>query len=156
MNTTGLRDSGIRPNEPNPACTQHSGTLWGSEELRRQKKGYIMYRRIVPLKSIGALLLLGFASVVSAQLKSSVQSITVTAQSSESISIALTTGGPVSITLPSALGQVSQGNVVPAWTTSWVLSSGRTAVSTYAYFVSANALIGLNPTNVRLLRRICG
>jgi hypothetical protein len=104
--------------------------------------------RIVSPRLIGSLFLLVCTSVLSAQLTSTTQSITVTAQAPESISIVLTVGGPVSITLPTSLGLVTNGNVTPAWTTSWVLASSRTSVKVYAYFAAASALVGVNPSNV--------
>jgi hypothetical protein len=112
-----------------------------------QKEEDTMFRKIASRKPIGILIVLGFAPLLSAQLSSGSKTITVTAQAPESISIALTVGGPVSITLPTAQGQVTNGNVVPAWTTSWVLASSRTAVKVYAFFTGATALTGLNPMN---------
>ncbi|MCU1260061.1 MAG: hypothetical protein JWO80_2946 [Bryobacterales bacterium] len=106
-----------------------------------------MFTKIGSPKLIGVVFVLGFAPLLSAQLSSGLQTITVTAQSAESIGISLNVGGPVSITLPNSLGKVTNGNVVPAWTTSWVLSSSRTAVKVYAFFSGTTALTGLNPIN---------
>ena len=103
-----------------------------------------MVRQILSPNLIGALCGLGFASLLSAQLTSGTQNITVNVQAAESISIVLTVGGPVNIPLPS-VGQTNGGSVVPAWTTSWVLASSRTSVKVYAYFVGAP--LGTNPAN---------
>jgi hypothetical protein len=107
-----------------------------------------MYKQFVSSQSIRALLVLGFAPVLSAQLNSSTQAINITAHTAESISVSLTAGSTVTFTLPATLGNVILGSATPAWTTSWVLQSSRTAVKTYVYFVTPTALIGLNAANV--------
>ena len=104
-------------------------------------------KRIVYPKAAAAVLALGFSSMLCAQLNSAAQNITVTAQGSESISITLTTGGPVTFTLPDTVAKVAIGSVAPAWTTSWVLSASRTSVKVFAYFSSTTALTGANPAN---------
>jgi hypothetical protein len=91
-----------------------------------------MLRRIASPKLIGALLGLGFASMLSAQLTSAQQTITVTAQAAESISIVINTGATVNFTIPALHSQTS-GSVVPSFTTSWVLASSRTSVKVYMW-----------------------
>lgn len=98
-------------------------------------------------KSIGIVLALGCASLLSAQLTSGQQSISITAHAAESISISVNSRSSVSFTLPQSAGMVALGSVTPSWTTSWVLASSRTAVKVYAYFIGATALTGLNVAN---------
>jgi hypothetical protein len=105
-----------------------------------------MTGKFVSLKLAGALFVLGFASVLSAQLNSGSQAITVTASTAESISIAINSGGTVHFAIPGPVGS-SAGSVVPSWTTSWVLNSSRTSVKVYAYFIGSVALTGTNPSN---------
>jgi hypothetical protein len=105
-----------------------------------------MLKTIASPKLLGALFVFGSASLLSAQLNSSAQTIAVTAQAPESISISITTGGPVNFPIL-GIGQASPGSVNPGWTTSWVLNANRTSVKVYAYFGSTTALTGANPMN---------
>jgi hypothetical protein len=115
------------------------------EKTTRKERNNV--NKLASSNSIGAFLLLGFTSVLSAQLKSSVQSITVTAQAAESISITIISGGTVNFAIP-GVGSSSTGSVVPSWTTSWVLSSSRTSVKVYAYFFGSPALMGIHGNTI--------
>ncbi len=89
----------------------------------------------------GLLLALGCASTLSAQLNSTVSTISLHATTSESISISITAGAAVTFSGIVA-GTSVPGNVVPAFTTTWILDGSRTSVKVYAYFSSSNALVG--------------
>jgi hypothetical protein len=93
-------------------------------------------------KSAGIILVLGCTSLLSAQLNSGQQTISITAHTTESIGISITNGSTVNFSL-----QGGAGSAVPTFTTSWVLASSRTALKVYAYFQGATALTGLNPAN---------
>ena len=95
---------------------------------------------------VGVLFVPGCAFVASAQLNSASRNITITATAAESISIVINSGATVSFALP-GVGASSAGSAAASWTTSWVLASGRTSVKVYAYFLSATALTGTNPSN---------
>jgi hypothetical protein len=92
-------------------------------------------RRIASPKPIGALLALGFASMLSAQLNSAQQSVTLTAQAAESISIVMNAGATLNFTIPGINSQ-TMGSVVPSFTTSWVLAASRTSVKVYMWSFS--------------------
>jgi len=101
-----------------------------------------MERRITRgTKFAGLLLALGCASTLSAQLNSAIKTISLTATSSEPLSISIIAGGSVTFT-PIQAGVSVSGNVVPAFTTSWTLNGSRTSVKRCAYFSSTAKLQG--------------
>jgi hypothetical protein len=69
-----------------------------------------------------------------AQLTSAPQPVTLNALAPESLSVTLTTPGPVTFNLN---GGTVPGSVVPAWTTNWNLANTRTSLAVCVYLTGA-------------------
>lgn len=89
--------------------------------------------------AVVAVLVLGFASVASAQvINSGAQIINLNAKLQESLTLTLS-GNAVNFTLAPG-SATNAGSTTITATTKWVLQPSRTAVNVYAYFGSTSAL----------------
>jgi hypothetical protein len=86
------------------------------------------------------------ASVASAQLNSGAQAITLNATLAESLTVNLSANA-VNFTLASG-SATNAGSTNITATTSWVLSSGRSAVGVYAYFANAASALSGGGNNI--------
>ena len=86
------------------------------------------------------------ASLASAQLNSGAQAITLNATLAESLTVNLSANA-VNFTLTSG-SAANAGSTNITATTSWVLSSGRTAVGVYAYFANAASALSGGGNNI--------
>jgi hypothetical protein len=86
-----------------------------------------------------AVVMVGFATMASAQLNSGVQTIALNATLAESLTLSLS-GNSVNFTL-AAGSATNAGSTNITATTSWVLKPGRTAVTVDAYFSNAAAAL---------------
>lgn len=86
------------------------------------------------------------------QLNSAAQPVTLAAVQAESISVTITTGGPVNFN--PLTGTITSGSVTPAWTTNWDLKPSRTQVQVCAFLSGSLTGTGGNtdtipPANVK-------
>jgi hypothetical protein len=86
-----------------------------------------------------AIVVLGLATMASAQLNSGAQTINLNATLAESLTLSLS-GNSVNFTL-AAGSATNAGSTNITATTAWVLKPGRTAVTVDAYFTSAAAAL---------------
>jgi hypothetical protein len=86
------------------------------------------------------------SSLASAQLNSGAQAITLNATLAESLTVGLSANS-VNFTLTSG-SATNAGSTNITATTSWVLASGRTAVTVNAYFASAAAALSGGGNNI--------
>lgn len=93
-----------------------------------------------------AMIIAAASTLASAQLNSTVQPITLNATLAESLTVSLS-GNTVNFTLTSG-SATNAGSTNITATTSWVLASGRTAVTVNAYFASAAAALSGGGNNI--------
>lgn len=121
-----------------------SSNTWSKNAYRRENKnrmdrGQTTFLRAVTL----AVLVVGMASLASAQLTTAAQPIALNATLNESLTLNLSANA---VSFPLTAGSASNpGSTGITATTTWVLKPGRTAVGVYAYF--ANAAAALSDTS---------
>jgi hypothetical protein len=86
------------------------------------------------------------ATPARAQLNSNTVTATLSALAPESLTVTLTTPGPVNFTLTG--GSADAGSVTPAWNTTWNLKPSRNTVTVCAFLTGALAGTGGNPDTI--------
>ena len=108
--------------------------------MYRREDNNLMDRGHTTLRVVTlAALVMGMASLATAQLNSGAQPIALNAQLAESLTLNLTANA-VNFTL-AAGSNSNPGSTGITATTTWVLKPGRTAVGVYAYFASSAAAL---------------
>src|SRR5574337_237225 len=102
--------------------------------------------KLFKLITLAAILALGCTGSLLAQITATPAAVALAATMNESISVSITTGGPVNFTLTGST--TDAGSVSPAWTTTWDLKPQRNTVTVCVYLSGALTGTGANTDTI--------